>query len=513
MANVETPATTPYDGCGRCLVAVRRLSRKNEASHSPEKQRDLVIKEVTEAGAHIIAWADDWEVSGATDPLKRPQLGPWLTGRRGPYDGIAGAAVDRIGRNVRDVLNTAYTIHEKGQLLITADHDGVWNLDDPNDETELLVKALGAQLEHRASRKRSAESRESSRNLGRVFGKPSYGYEYYRAIPNGKVTEVRLREFPTKEIRKVAQRILLDSSGDITVHYEMKRLNREGILSPQDELAVMYGREPKGILWSDHSLRRILTSKAALGYLLSQGEPICDEHGEPIKIAPELWDYSTHLALVEKCAPEPRDTTKGRPFGRAGQGKELYSSRGICGLCSHSLRASHKGGYHCNARHRGVADHCKPSPNMRAHLFDQEATKVFLDEFGDCQVMERVYIAGTNYAARIAEIQASRARLREDRKAGMYEDEDDYEWYKEEYRRMGDKIAQLKKLPETPSGIKSVPTGKTIREQWESGTLQSRQEILSEFGVKVTLLPRGSKPRLIVSAINPYDSFSAPEKK
>ena len=27
-------------------------------------------------GGHIIAWADDWEVSGATDPLTRRGFGP-----------------------------------------------------------------------------------------------------------------------------------------------------------------------------------------------------------------------------------------------------------------------------------------------------------------------------------------------------------------------------------------------------------------------------------------------------
>lgn len=57
-------------------------------------------------GGHIIGLADDREVSGATDPLTRPELGPWLRGETGPYDGIVGSAVDRIGRNIRDVLNT-----------------------------------------------------------------------------------------------------------------------------------------------------------------------------------------------------------------------------------------------------------------------------------------------------------------------------------------------------------------------------------------------------------------------
>ncbi|MFF8437511.1 MULTISPECIES: recombinase family protein [Streptomyces] len=512
MGFVETPATTPYDGCGRCLVGVRRLSRKTEASHSPETQGDMILAVAEANDAHIIAWADDWEVSGAMDPLKRPKLGPWLTGRMGPYDGIAGAAVDRIGRNVRDVLNTAYTIHENGQMLLTADHEGVWDLDDDTQETELLIKAMGAQLEHRATLRRSTNGKINSRNRGRVFSKPSYGYEYFRAKPMGPVSEVRLRPSSSKEIRKVARRILVDQSGDITVHHEMKRLNREGVPSPQDELAMTYGREPTGVLWSDHSLRRILTSKAALGYLLYKGEPLLDEHGDPIKIAPELWDYSTHLALIEKCRPQPRKTKGKHALGRAGQGKQLYSGRGTCGNCGNKLRASQEGGYHCYARHKGIAPNCKPSPNMRVKLFDKEATRQFLDEFGDAQVMEKVFKPGTNYGAQIAELEASRARLREDRLAGMYQDEDDYDWFKREYQRMGEKIAELKEIPERPFAVITVPTGKTIRDQWESAeSLAERQEILSEFGAQVILMSRSNEHRVRLIAVNPYAELELPE--
>ena len=64
--------TTEYDGCGRCLVGVRRLSRKSDKTSSPEKQGNQILAATGDNGGHIIAWADDWEVSGATDPLTRP---------------------------------------------------------------------------------------------------------------------------------------------------------------------------------------------------------------------------------------------------------------------------------------------------------------------------------------------------------------------------------------------------------------------------------------------------------
>ncbi|MFE6668034.1 recombinase family protein [Streptomyces sp. NPDC057697] len=103
----------PYDGCGKCLLGVRRLSRVKLATSSPERQRENVLFAAASVGAHIIRWADDWEVSGATDPVTRPSLGPWLRDEKGPYDGLVAAAVDRLGRNVVDCLNTGYKMRDE----------------------------------------------------------------------------------------------------------------------------------------------------------------------------------------------------------------------------------------------------------------------------------------------------------------------------------------------------------------------------------------------------------------
>ncbi|MGO4418585.1 recombinase family protein, partial [Streptomyces sp. MCAF7] len=85
---------------------MRRLSRMKLATSSPERQREDVLTAAASVGGHIVGWADDWEVSGATDPMTRLKLGAWLRDERGPYDGLVAAAVDRLGRNVVDCLNT-----------------------------------------------------------------------------------------------------------------------------------------------------------------------------------------------------------------------------------------------------------------------------------------------------------------------------------------------------------------------------------------------------------------------
>src|SRR5450756_2692120 len=148
MTEMNAPVT-PFDGCGRCLVGVIRLSRTTDKTSSPQKQVNHILTAAAAVGAHVIAWAVDLEVSGATDPLTRPGLGPWLRGEAGDYDGVAAYDVARVGRNVRDVLNTQQLLTDQARLIVTADHNGIWDFSDPNQENEWIMKAWGSQMELR----------------------------------------------------------------------------------------------------------------------------------------------------------------------------------------------------------------------------------------------------------------------------------------------------------------------------------------------------------------------------
>jgi hypothetical protein len=112
--------------------------QKTDKTSSPQRQGDRDLRAAADAGGHIIAWADDWEVSGATDPMTRKGLGPWLRGEMGPYDGIVAPTVDRVGRNVRDTLNTQTLLTGQDRVVVTADHAGVWDFSDPNQENVLI---------------------------------------------------------------------------------------------------------------------------------------------------------------------------------------------------------------------------------------------------------------------------------------------------------------------------------------------------------------------------------------
>lgn len=503
---MERLPTTDYDGCGKCLIGVRRLSRKSESTNSPEKQGYLILKATAEVGGHIIGWADDWEVSGATNPLTRPELGPWLRDEKGMYDGIVGSAVDRIGRNVRDVLNTAYAIHETGRLLVTADHLGLWNLDDPDEESELLVKALGAQLEHRAIKRRIQDEHVRARRAGQPKKKPSYGYQYIRRVPTGNVVEIAFHPDASREIWNVVERILTDTTGKITISTEVARLSREGVLTPHDVIAVMYGREPSGKAWTYQSLKQILWSEAALGYLMHKGKPVLGEDGRPIQIAPALWDRATREALIAKTKPKERE--KAGP--RAARGVKLLADAELakCGSCGERLIVNGLKGYGCTARVRGVitSQKCKPAPTMKRHLLDAKVTEWFLSEYGGGQVMKRKFIPGTSYATEIADLEVDRKRLREDRQAGLHDAPDDVAWFREQYKHMGEELARLKELPERPARVVMVPTGETVADVWENAKDDARRrEMLVDFGVKVELFPLRASQRVKITGASAYE--------
>ncbi|MCK7628178.1 recombinase family protein [Streptomyces sp. RS10V-4] len=322
---------SPYDGCGKCLIGVRRLSRVKAATTSPERQREDVLAAAASVGAHIIGWADDWEVSGATDPITRPKLGPWLRDEKGPYDGLVAAAVDRLGRNVVDCLNTGYKMRDEEKLLVTYGHEGPWNLDDSADENRFTMEAWGAQMELRAIQRRNRNATVKMRAAGRPKGKPSYGFRYVRTVMGGKVDRVELHPHASAVIREVARRILADPWYN-TASSEAARLNRVGEPAPADHLAVMYGKQPQGLPWHPTSLRNILLSEATLGYLMHKGRPVLDRKGNPVRLCEGLWDRATHDAL--KKALRPRET----PFkGRHSFRDYLLTEVALCGQCHNRL--------------------------------------------------------------------------------------------------------------------------------------------------------------------------------
>jgi site-specific DNA recombinase len=498
---------TEYDGCGKCLVGVIRLSRMTDKTNSPQKQVNHSLTKATANGAHIIAWAIDLEVSGATNPLTRPGLGPWLRGEKGDYDGIAAYDVARVGRNVRDVLNTQQLLTDQGHVIITGDHEGIWDFNDQNQENEWIMKAWGSQMELRQTQKRNRDETDRAREAGDPKQRPSYGYMFMRLSPTAKVDHVEVDDVAAVVIREVGRRILADETGEVTCSTEAARLNREGVPAPSDRRAQLYARPAKGHHWTAKTIKHILTSEAALGYLMHDGRPVTGNDGKPTRIAPPLWDRPTHEALIAKTAPKRAGSSAPKPG-------QMLSGIAWCGCCGARLylsgRRTEGNAYGCTGRVRGISASagCKPAPSIGVARLDAQVSEWFIATYGAGEVMRKVWDPGTGHAAQIAELTAARDRLRADRDAGLYDEEGEAEWYRARYRSLTEEIKALRALPERKPGMIETGTGRTIGQEWDEAGSHRRREMLAEFSVRVVVNAREAAPARQAAAIRPRVTIS-----
>ncbi|MGH3281148.1 MAG: recombinase family protein [Trebonia sp.] len=487
VTDISLPVTA-YDGCGKCLVGAIRLSRMTDKTHSPQKQVNHSLTGAAANGGHIIAWAIDLEVSGATNPLTRPGLGPWLRGERGDYDGIAAYDVARVGRNVRDVLNTQQLLTDQGRIIITGDHDGTWDFSDPNEENNWIMKAWGSQMELRQTQKRNRDETDRARSDGDPKQKPSYGYQFMRLSPTARIDHVAVDDVAAGVIREVARRILADATGKVTCATEAARLNREAVPAPSDRRARLYARPAKGCAWTAKTIGHILTSEAALGYLMHDGRPVTGPDGKPTRIAPPLWDRPTRDALIAKTAPKgTRDA--------APRGTQMLTGGAWCGRCGQVLYVGGPRGratYGCTGRVRGIqaSAECKPAPSIRVAELDARVSAWFTATYGAGEVMKRVWDPGTGHAAQVAELTTARTRLQADRDAGLYDEPDQAAWYQARHRSLTEEIKALRALKERRPGMTEIGAGRTIGQEWQAAGSARRREMLAEFGVRVVINAR-----------------------
>jgi site-specific DNA recombinase len=280
---------------------------------------------------------------------------------------------------------------------------------------------------------------------------------------------------------------------------EAARLNRAGELSPGDYEAVQYGRKPKGATWTAQTILGILTGYASLGYLTHNKLAVLDEKGHPFELCDGLWDEATRLALVEKVKPR-------REGSRAPKGKRLLSGRVECGNCGtvHYL-SGRPAQWRCTGRVRGlqVSAECQPSPGMLVTKIDALVTDYFLTKFGPTPLTKRIFDPGSGHAARIAQVEANRARLQSDRDAGLYDAPEDEAKFRKNFKRMGEELAELKAMPVREAQMRTVETGETVADQWNRSDVIERREMLASYGVKVEMYPEGHSPRLWIHTLAP----------
>lgn len=265
--------------------------------------------------------------------MTRLKLGSWLgtsgvrTTASSPLPWTAWAA------NVVDCLNTGYKMRDEKKLLVTYGHDGPWDLDDPTDENRFTMEAWGAQMELRAIQRRNRSATVKTRAAGRPKGKPN---------PHASAV-----------MRLVARRILADPE-QVTPSSGAARRNRAGELAPADHLAVMYGKPARGRPWYPSTVRAILLSEAALGFLTHQRKPVIDRQGSPVRLCEGLWDRAT----LEPCLHAHGSSRRHRQSATCLHGTHARVDavgEGLDAGCRRGTRVDKPSGV-CPARSRRTAD-------------------------------------------------------------------------------------------------------------------------------------------------------------
>src|SRR4051794_30226565 len=96
------------------VLGVIRLSNDSDETTSPERQRAL-ISNWAQASGHVMAgWSEDLDVSGATRPFARPDLGPWLAAPE-RFDALAAWKLDRLTRRAAHFVELREWAEEHGK--------------------------------------------------------------------------------------------------------------------------------------------------------------------------------------------------------------------------------------------------------------------------------------------------------------------------------------------------------------------------------------------------------------
>ncbi|WP_419838040.1 recombinase family protein [Candidatus Poriferisodalis sp.] len=162
----------PASGTATPAVCYGRVStgQQAEAGHGLSAQRERAEAHCWLAGIAPTVWIADESVPGNVAPDRRPGLARALTMLA---DGTAKAlvvpALDRLGRNTRDILDIADRAQtQRWRLAIV----GLVDSGTPEGRAVLTVIAAMAELERGLTRRRTTEGLQAAKRAGKRLGRP-----------------------------------------------------------------------------------------------------------------------------------------------------------------------------------------------------------------------------------------------------------------------------------------------------------------------------------------------------
>ncbi|BDY27544.1 recombinase family protein [Mycolicibacterium mageritense] len=467
----------------RALIVVR-LSRVTDATTSPERQLRACRELCAQRGWDEVGIAEDLDVSaGKTSPFDRPQLGDWLTNRLGEFDVIVVYRMDRIVRRLLDLADLIRWGQEHSVRLVSAT-EAFLDLTAPFGDIIALLVAKVAEMELAAISDRNASAFQHNFRAGRYRGgPPPWGY-----LPQQVDGGWKLVQDPAQVavITEVVNRVLAGEPLRAVAH----DLTTRGILTPRDRFAESQGREPAGYGWHSTGLKRALTSPTLLGQVVTKGEIVRTDDGSPvIRSTPILT-----REVFERVGAELADReNRKEPTKRSTALLLRVAFCGVCGRPAYRL----KGGKGRAPRYRCASAQYKTNcGNLSITLdeADQFVTEQLLDMYGDSERMARVWDAGSDHSAELAEIDARLTDLVSLLGTGPFKPGTPQRTALDgQIEALAARQAELSTETVRAAGWRWEPTGELFGDWWELQNTTERNVWLRSMNVRFTFDNRNGR--------------------
>jgi site-specific DNA recombinase len=454
------------------VLGVVRLSRSTDKSTSVTRQRARLREWCKARGAELIEMVEDVDVSGASSPWERPQLGPWLTKPDliDSYDVLLSIKMDRFGRSQLHFVHLLEWTSEHGKALACTDQE-IETLT-PQGRAFASLLAVFAQMERDMITERIRDQKAYATEQGHFQGSvPPFGYMPVRREDGRPWLEFDpvTKPFLVEMIDRVMAGELLSTI--------VRDFNARSVPTAKQRLDVLKEREPRAGSWARSPAERMLQNVVLMGYSRDRdGNTIYDGEGQPVTKAPALLTPVEFARLQEAVS-----AVKWRKSKAVVPNVLLDVS--ACAKCGRKIyRTIVKNDFRylvCSGRRRGLCD----QRQLREDLILEDVDMVMSVVLADVPIVRREYVSGFDVTGEISAVKEEMGRL-----ASLYAKgkliEDVYDTLS---APLSAKLADLEAEPVRESGWRMVPTEETYGERWERSDSEDRRDLLISAGIAIHL--------------------------
>jgi DNA invertase Pin-like site-specific DNA recombinase len=450
---------------GRVLGRIR-LSRFTVESTSVERQREIIEQWSKLHDHEVVAWATDVDLSRSVDPFDAPELGPYFEPEaRDGWDIVACWKLDRLatGSIYLNKLMSWCFEHDKSLASVTESLDlSTW-------VGRMIANNIAsvAEGELEAIRERTDASRAKLVQLGRWHGGTTpFGYQAVKN-PAGEGWVLNTDQVEGPVVTEVYARAAKGESPGSLARW----------LNTTDH------KPRRGGQWTDTATRRMLRARWPLGQQLHKGRLAIGPDGLPVQRAPEL--VPVDLWETAQAALDDRERPR-----KASHGVQLLLNVAECRECGSPLYFNAaRGRRYWRCRSTIKREGCR-APSVPAGDLEAWVTEQFLEQIGDLERTERVFVPAAGDSEVRARLDRAIANIRQERDAGLY-DQDDAGYMSrlsalvEQRRKHGDAS------DDTEAHWEHRPIGETYRQAWDRMDTHQRRDLLVGAGITV---PAGTRP-------------------